>query len=85
MKSDSLEVRIPHGIADLRGTHPRIRACRASLENWYEGAGARHSLWLDIRWPQHQSIVSGPACASPDEALRAGFDAAARRLADAPA
>lgn len=76
---------VQHGIADLRGTHPRIRACHASLEDWYEGAEARHSLWLDIRWPQHQSIVSGPACDSTPAAVRAGIDAAARRLAGAPA
>ena len=80
MKDDSLQARIQHGIADLRAAHPRITACHAALDRWREGAAARHSLRLDIRWPQHQSLVSGPARDSPEEAVQAAFEMAVRSL-----
>jgi hypothetical protein len=79
MKSDA-HARIEHEIAELRGAYPRIRTCHPALRNWYEGAQPRHSLWLDLRWAQHQSIISGPACDSAHEALSAGFDKARRTL-----
>jgi len=80
MESDSLQAHIQHAIADLRAAYPRIAACRAALEDWREGAEARHSLRLDIRWPQHQSIISGPVRASAEQAVQAAFDKAARSL-----
>jgi hypothetical protein len=80
MKHDGLQARIQHGIAELRAAHPRITECRATLDRWREGAAERHALRLDIRWPQHQSLVSGPGRDSAEEAVQAGFDAAARSL-----
>ena len=80
MESDSLQARIQHDIAELRGAHPRITACHFALRNWREDSRPRHSLWLDIRWPEHQSIVSGPARGSADEAVRAGFEKARESL-----
>jgi hypothetical protein len=80
MDSDSLQARIQHDIAELRGTHPRITACHFALRNWREDDRARHSLWLEIRGPQHQSIVSGPACDSAHEAVQAGFEKARHTL-----
>ena len=85
MESDSTQARIEHGIAELRGAFPGITLCHAALQSWREGAQARHSLWLDLRWPEHQSIVSGPACASAEEALQAGFDKARNLLGGAHA
>lgn len=72
MESDSLQARIQHEIAELRARFPRIGGCHPTLEQW-EGL---HALRLDIRWPQHQSLVSGPARASAEEAVRAGFEKA---------
>jgi hypothetical protein len=80
MKSDSLQAEIEHRIAELRAAHPRITDCSAVMEDWREGGDARHALRLDIRWPQHQSLVSGPACASAGQALEAAFASAARSL-----
>jgi hypothetical protein len=80
MKSDGLRAGIEHRIAELRAAYPRISACQAMLEDWHEGAEPRYSLRLDIRWPQHQSLVSGPACASADEAVDAAFELARRSL-----
>lgn len=85
MDSDSLQAPIRHDIAELRGNHPRITACHATLEDWYEGMQARHSLRLDIRWPQHQSLISGPARDSAEEAVHAAFDLATGSLAQAHA
>jgi hypothetical protein len=84
MKSDA-QARIEHEIAELRGTYPRITSCHSALRTWYQDGAPRHSLWLDLRWPEHQSIVSGPACASAEEALQAGFDKARNLLGGAHA
>jgi hypothetical protein len=85
MDSDSLQARIQHHIAELRGTHPRITTFHAVLEDWYEGMQARHSLQLDVRWPQHQSLINGPARQSAEDAVRAAFDLATRSLEHAHA
>jgi hypothetical protein len=80
MKKDSLQASIEHRIAELRATYPRISHCSAQMEDWREGGEPRHSLRLDIRWPQHQSLVSGPACASPENAVDAAFAKATNSL-----
>ncbi len=85
MKHDSLQAGIEHRIAELRAAHPRISFCRATLEDWREDGEARYSLGLDIRWPQHQSLISGPACAGAAQSVAAGFDKAARMLAESHA
>jgi hypothetical protein len=78
MKSDSLQAVIEHRIADLRAAHPKITVCHATREQWHEDTGPRHALRLDLRWPQHQSLISGPARASAEEAVQAAFEKAAR-------
>lgn len=80
MEADSLQARIQHEIADLRARYPRIGVCHASLENWHDGAETRYAVQLDIRWPQHQSLTSGPACPSAEQAVQAAFDKAVRSL-----
>jgi hypothetical protein len=65
-------------IADLRAAHPKITVCHATLEQWHEDTGPRHALRLDRRWPQHQSLISGPARASAEAAVQAAFEKAAR-------
>jgi hypothetical protein len=80
MKSDSLQAGIEHRIADLRAAYPRISACHAMLEDWQEGPEPRWSLRIDVRWPQHQCLISGPARPSAEQAVQAAFDAAVRSL-----
>ena len=80
MKSDSLQAGIEHRIAELRAAYPRISACQASLEDWHEGAEPRWSLRIEVRWPQHQCLISGPARASAEQAVQAAFDTAVRSL-----
>jgi|SoiMethySBSTD1v2_1073268.scaffolds.fasta_scaffold170572_5 hypothetical protein len=84
MKSDA-HARIEHEMAELRGAYPRLATCHSALRTWYEGGAPRHSLWLDLRWPDHQSIVSGPASDSAEQAVQAGFDKAREVLAAARA
>jgi hypothetical protein len=71
---------IEHEVAELRGTYPRLTACHTALRNWFEGGEARYSLWLDLRWAQHQSIVSGPACPGAEQAVAAAFGKARQIL-----
>lgn len=85
MKSDTLQAGIEHRIAELRAAHPQITVCHATFDEWHESAGPCYALRLDIRWPQHQSLVSGPARASAPAAVQAAIEAAARELEQAHA
>lgn len=80
MKSDTLQASIEHRIAELRAAHPWISVCHATLDEWHEDAGPQHALRLDIRWPQHQSLLSGPARPSARAAVEAAFEQATRTL-----
>lgn len=82
MKPDTLRADIEHRIAELRAAYPRIAVCHATLDEWHEDAGPRHALRLDIRWPQHQTLVSGPAQPGARAAVEAGFKVATQRLKD---
>lgn len=78
---DSLQARVQHEIADLRAAYPRISACHAAFEDWDQGGERRYAVRLDIRLPQHQSLLTGAPEASPYAALRTAFEAASRHLA----
>lgn len=80
MDFDSIQGRIEHEIAELRGAFPRVESCHSALVQWKDDEQARYSLGLDIRWPQHQVLVSGPAQPSADAAVEAAFRLARERL-----
>jgi hypothetical protein len=80
MKNDGLRAELEHRIAELRARYPRIAACRAALEDWREGGEPRYAARLDIRWPQHQTLIAGPPQASAEAALAAAFALAAQRV-----
>ncbi|HEX6297093.1 MAG TPA: hypothetical protein VFZ74_10990 [Burkholderiales bacterium] len=80
MDFNSIQGRIEHEIAELRGAFPRVESCHSALVQWKDDEQARYSLGLDIRWPQHQVLVSGPAQASADAAVEAAFRLARERL-----
>ena len=82
MKPDTLQADIEHSIAELRGRHPRIAVVHATLDEWHEDRAPCHALRLDIRWAQHQSLVSGPVRPGGWAAVQAGFEAAAQKLED---
>jgi hypothetical protein len=85
MESATLQARIQHEVADLRALYPHIEVCRATLDQWKEREETRYALQLDIRWPQHQTLISGTASDHADTAVRASFDAARRSLQVYPA
>jgi hypothetical protein len=80
MKPDTLKARIEYHIAELRAAHRELGVCHAALDEWHEESGPRHALRLDLRRPQHQSLVSGPACAGAEGAVQAAFERAAHIL-----
>jgi len=80
MEADTLHARIEHRIAELRAAFPPIEACRASLEHWREDGEPRHALQLELRRPQQQTLLSGPARASTEAAVQAAFELAERKL-----
>jgi hypothetical protein len=81
MKSDGLHAELGHRIAELRARYPRVQHCEARIEQWQEDGEPRHAVRLDIRWPQHQHLVSGPARANAAQALQAAFEKATGQLA----
>lgn len=83
MVDDSLHVRIEHESAELRARHPQITDCRSALVQWREGDDKRWSLHLDIRWPQHQTLVSGATKDNAPAAIAAAFETARATLDDA--
>lgn len=80
MDFDSLQGRIEHESVELRAAFPRVESCHSALVQWRDAEQPRYSLGLDIRWPQHQVLVSGPAQASAEAAVEAAFRLARERL-----
>jgi hypothetical protein len=83
MDVDSLQARIQHESAELRALYPHVSDCHSALVQWKEGAERRYSLRLDIRWPQHQTLISGEARDSAAAAVGAAFNTARQRLHEA--
>lgn len=84
MDADSLQPRIEHEIAELRGRFPAVTACHSMLLRSRDDGGERWSLHLEIRAPQSQVIVSGPAEESAEAAVAAACRIAGERLAALP-
>jgi ribosome-associated translation inhibitor RaiA len=81
MDIDSLHAHIEHQTADLRTLYPQIKDCHSAMIRWKdEGGEERYSLRLDIRWPQHQTIVSGESKDSARAAIAAAFDTAREKV-----
>jgi hypothetical protein len=81
MDADSLQLRIEHEIAELRGRFPAVAACHSMLLQSRDDGGERWSLHLEFRAPQAQVIVSGPTEASAEAAVAAACRTARERLA----
>jgi hypothetical protein len=80
MDAQSVQARIEHETAELRVRFPGITDCHTALVQWRQGEATRWSLHLDIRWPQHQTLVSGEARDSAEAAIEAAFRQAKERI-----
>ena len=80
MDTASLQARIEHESAELRALYPHIKDCQAALLCWTDAEGVHHSLHLDIRWPNHQTLVSGEPKEDAGAAIEAGFRTARERV-----
>ena len=83
MDIDSVHARIEHESAELRARYPHITDCRSALVQWNEAGKKRYSLKLDIRWPQHQALLSGDAMDDAGAAIAAAFGRARQRVQEA--
>jgi len=83
MDTESLQARIEHESVELRALYPHIKDCHAALACWTDAAGVHHALHLDIRWPQHQTLVSGESKDNAAAAIEAGFRTARQRVHEA--
>lgn len=80
MNRDSLDALIAHESAALREAFPQVSWCRAQLETLSEGEARRYSVLLDIRLPEHQSLISGKSKHDTHAAVYAAFEEARRQL-----
>lgn len=83
MDIDSVHARIEHESAELRARYPHITDCRTVLVQWDEAGKKRYSLKLDVRWPQHQTLLSGEAKDDAGAAISAAFATARQRVQEA--
>lgn len=83
MDIDSVHARIEHESAELRARYPHITDCRTALVQWNEAGKKRYSLKLDIRWPQHQTLLNGEAMEDAGAAIAAAFGRARQRVQEA--
>jgi ribosome-associated translation inhibitor RaiA len=83
MDTESLHAHIEHQSAELRSQYPHIKDCHSAMVQWDEGGVKRYSLHLDIRWPEHQTIVSGETKDSAAAAIAAAFQLARQRVRQA--
>ena len=83
MDIDSVHARIAHESAELRARYPYITDCQSALVQWNDAGKKRYSLRLDIRWPQHQTLLSGQAMEDAAGAISAAFADARQRVNEA--
>jgi hypothetical protein len=83
MDTDSLHARIEHEAAELRGQYPHVKDCHSAMVQWDQDGEKRYALHLDIRWLEHQSLVSGEAKESAMAAVGAAFHLARERVREA--
>jgi hypothetical protein len=83
MDIDSVHARIEHESAELRARYPHITDCRTALVQWNEAGKKRYSLKLDIRWPRHQTLLSGDSMDDAGAAIAAAFARARQRVQEA--
>jgi hypothetical protein len=83
MDIDSVHARIEHESAELRARYPQITTCNSALVQWNEAGKKRYSLKLDLRWPQHQTLLNGDAMDDVGAAISAAFARARQRVQEA--
>ena len=83
MDIDSVHARIEHESAELRARFPHISVCHTALVQWNEAGKKRYSLKLDLRWPQHQTLLNGDAMDEVGAAISAAFARARQRVQEA--
>jgi hypothetical protein len=81
-RSEALEARIRDAVAGLADLCPQLSACHVVAEKAAPGGCEAFCVRLDLRLPEHQSLLNGEPCASLDLAIRGAFDAARKRLGE---
>lgn len=84
MDRDSVQARLEHECAELHASFPQLSECRTALSQWLESGALHYALRLDLRWPQHQTLLSGAPAPDPGTAIAAAFEAARSRIEAAP-
>ena len=83
MDIDSVHARIEHESTELRARYPHVTDCQSMLVQWNEAGKKRYSLKLDIRWPQHQTLLNGEAMDDAGAAISSAFARARQRMHEA--
>lgn len=80
MDADVIRAHIERKSAELRALYPDITRCDTAFSQRREDGRLHYSLYLDLRWPQTQVLVTGPAHGDAGAAIDAAFHEARSRI-----
>lgn len=83
MDGDAIRAHIDRKAAELRAAYPDMTRCDTALAQRREDGKLHYSLYLDLRWPQTQVLVTGPAHDDAGAAIDAAFHEARSRIEQA--
>lgn len=83
MDDDAVRAHIERRSSELRALHPDLTRCDTAFSRRREGDNLSYSLYLDLRWPQRQLLVTGPAHSDAGVAIDAAFQEARTRIEEA--
>ena len=80
MDADVIRAHIDRKAAELRQRYPDMTHCDSALSQRREEGKLRYSLYLELRWPQTQVLVTGPVHGDAGTAIDAAFQEARARI-----
>ena len=80
MDADAIRAHIERKSAELRQQHPDMTHCDSALSQRREDGKPRYSLYLELRWPNTQVLVTGPVHGDAGTAIDAAFQEARTRI-----
>ena len=83
MDADAIRAHIDRKSAELRMQYPDLKSCDTALSQRREDGKLRYALYLDLRWPQTQVVVTGPVHSDAGAAIDAAFQEARHRIEQA--
>ena len=80
MDADAIRAHIERKSVELRQQYPDMTHCDSALSQRREDGKLRYALYLELRWPQTQVLVTGPVHGDAGTAIDAAFHEARTRI-----